>query len=82
MWTGKLLPRRPASLVITRPLGMSQWTLIQEGLRKGLGVEPGRNADSQRDVSMSPPAYLPTPLASKYHNVFPEGRMRIMFMAA
>lgn len=62
----KLLPRRPGSLVITRPLGMPQGTCIQEGLRKGLG----RNSVPQREVSLSPPAYLRTPSASEYHRIF------------
>jgi len=68
--SGKLLPRRPASLVITRPLGMSQGTRVQEGLRKGLG----RNAVPQREVSLSLLAYLLTPSASECHRIFPGGR--------
>lgn len=45
---------------------MPQGTCIQEGLRKGLG----RNSVPQREVSLSPPAYLRTPSASEYHRIF------------
>lgn len=60
---------------------MSPWTLLQEELRKGLGVETERNADPQIFI-WSLPTYLPTPFTPKYHAVFQEGKtIKIMFIA-
>lgn len=46
---------------------MSQQTLHREELRKDLGVEIEKNADPQGDVSLPPPAYLPTPFTPRDH---------------